>query len=429
MELEQSLSLSVSFKTLYSEFIDYLNRSGLSNRVLAVIDGKPTIDFQFTIQSMGGIERALEILTALPSYSKVVELTAKLQGVPEEEVRKTRYGLFAYLFSDIANCVNPPQVSYVFSKSQNLSSWCLDEERLSKAILEATTSGSCIERRNNYLIVFENLQVESDIKINEELTLISLSRAEVENKFANRYDSDKKWERVYSAFEVSDNYLNDDRFIPVLSTLLRLYKKGNVRFKLIAQQAHHLIRGDIYINYKNGHSELDYYEHMPSVRNDAWRQYRINEAESSEFAKFIGENLLPMMTMSHSCQMYNMVSSSPLHLRIPLLFFVIESFFSDVSSEVVFRVALYVTVILEEDAVFKKRVNDLYHVRSCIAHGDLVAAQKKIQKMKLSGFSGATELVEEILQKLWKELLVRKWEPNKSNELINSILLKSNKNT
>ncbi|TOP26716.1 hypothetical protein [Vibrio parahaemolyticus] len=429
MGLEKSLSLSESFKALYCEFIDYLNRTGLSNRVLVVIDGKPTIDFQFTIQSMGGIDRALEILTALPSYSKVVELTAKLQGVPEDEVRKTRYGLFAYLFSDIANCVNPPQVSYAFSKSQDLSSWYLDEDRLSKAILEATTSGSCIERTNKYLIVFENVQIESDIKINEELTLIRLSRAEVKSKFTNRYDSDKKWERVYSAFEVSDTYLSNDGFIPVLSTLLRLYQKGDVRFKLIAQQAHHLIRGDIYINHKNGHSELDYYEHLPSVRNDAWRQYRINEAESSEFAKFVSENLLPMMTMSHSCQMYNMVSSSPLHLRIPLLFFVIESFFSDVSSEVVFRVALYVTVLLEEDAVFKKRINDLYHVRSCIAHGDLAAAKKRIQKMKLSGFSGATELVEEILQKLWLELLVRAWEPNKSNELINAILLKSNKNT
>lgn len=399
----------------------------MSSRVLAVVDRKPTIDFQFTIQSMGSIDKALEILTALPSYSKVVELTAKLQGVTEDEVRKTQYGLFAYLFSDIANCVNPPQVSYVFSKSQNLSSLCIDEERLSKAILEATNSGSCIERKNNYLIVFENLQIESDIKINEEVTLIRLSRADVDSKFANRYDSDKNWERVYSAFEVSDDYLNNDKFIPVISTLLRLYQKGDVRFKLVAQRAHHLIRGDIYINHRNVHSELDYYEHTPYVRDDAWRQYRINEAKNSEFAKFISENLLPMMKMSHSCQMYNMVSSSPLHLRIPLLFFVIESFFSDVSSEVVFRVALYVTVILEEDVVFKKRVNDLYHVRSCIAHGDLAAAKAKIQRMKLSGFSGATELVEEILHKLWKELLVREWKPNKSNELINTILLKSNK--
>ncbi|KOO12713.1 hypothetical protein AKJ18_22455 [Vibrio xuii] len=72
MEVEQKDSLSEVFKSLYNEFIDYLNETGFSNRVLFVNDGKPTIDFQFTVQSMGGIEKALDTLSSLPSYQSVV---------------------------------------------------------------------------------------------------------------------------------------------------------------------------------------------------------------------------------------------------------------------------------------------------------------------------------------------------------------------
>lgn len=429
MEIDQKGSLAGVFKSLYREFIEYLNQTGFSNRVLSVIDGKPTIDFQFTIQSMGGIERALEALTSLPSYRELVKLTAALQGVSEEEVESTKYGLFSYLFSEVANCVNPPQISYNFTNGKGLSTLDLDEVRLSHAILNAVNPSSCIERNNKYLLIFENLNITSDIKINEDINLIKLSRDEVNEKLAGRYDPERKWARVYSAFEISETFLSNNELIPVLSTLLRLYKKGDVRFKFIAQDAHHLIRGNIYVSHKNSYSELDYYENAPSVRGDAWRQYLISESESQEFANFISQNLTPMLSMSHSCQMYNMVFSSPLHLRIPLLFFVIESFFSDVNSEVVFRIALYLTVLLQETEHFRKRIKDLYHVRSCIAHGDLAGAQKKIKSMKLSGFTGAAEQVEEILNKLWKVLLDKKWKPSKSAETMSSILLCQNKNT
>lgn len=428
MEVEQKDSLSEVFKSLYNEFIDYLNKTGFSNRVLFVNDGKPTIDFQFTVQSMGGIEKALDTLSSLPSYQRLVKLTSMLQEVTEEEVEKTKYGLFTYIFSEVANCVNPPQATYIFTNGKDLSTLNLDEKRLSHAILNAVTSGTCIEKHRKYLLVFENVQIEEDIRINEDINLIRLNKNEVNDKLADRYDTERKWSRVHSAFELSETALNNKELIPVTSTLLRLYKKGDVRYKLIAQEAHHLIRGDIYVNHQNSYSELDYYENAPSVRDDAWRQYFIKKAESQDFATFINENITPMMSMSHSCQMYNMVFSSPLHLRIPLLFFVIESFFADVNSEVVFRISLYVTVLLQESESFRKKIKNLYHVRSCIAHGDLAGAQKKIKAMKISGFTGATEQVEDILNRLWKVLLEKKWKPSQSAELMSSILLHQSKN-
>ncbi|MDH5931494.1 hypothetical protein [Vibrio splendidus] len=429
MEVEQKDSLSEVFKSLYKEFIDYLNKTGLSNRVLSVMGGKPTIDFQCTVQSMGGIEKALETLSSLPSYHTLVKLTSVIQKVSEEEVEKEKYGLFTYIFSEVANCVTPPQTTYIFTKGKDLSTLSLDEKRLSHAILRAVTSNSCIERHSKYLLVFENVHIESDIRINEDINLIRLSKDEVTKKLANRYDSERTWSRVYSAFEISEAILNKKELIPILSTLLKLYKKGDVRYKLIVQEAHHLIRGDIYVNHQNSYSELDYYENAPAVRDDAWRQYSIKNSEIQDFTTFINENITPMMNMSHSCQMYNMVFSSPLHLRIPLLFFVIESFFADVNSEVVFRISLYVTVLLQENESFRKKIKDLYHVRSCIAHGDLAGAQKKIKAMQISGFTGATEQVEDILNSLWKVLLVRKWKPSQSAEFMSSILLYQNKNT
>lgn len=425
MNIIKETSLSDDFKSLYCEFISYINQSGFSNRVLIIVGGKPSIDFQFTIGAMGGIGKALEIFTSLPSYSKVVEKTAYLQNISQDEVTDTNYGIFAYLFSDIANALTPPQANYIFSNANNLSDMVLDDMRLSRAIANALDPYPCIERENKYLIVFDNLQIDSDIRINNDINLIKLDRCDVQEKFESRYDDPHSWGRVLSAFEVSEEHLKNESFIPALSSLIRLYKKGDIRFNHVAQKANHLFRGEIYIDYKNSYGENEYYEHAPSTRNDAWRQYLICDDERLEFAKFISSNLNSMSNMSYSCHIYNMVYSSPLHLRIPLLFFVIESFFADVTSEVVFKISLYITLLLQEDISFMKKVKNLYDIRSCVAHGDLANAKHKINKMKLIGFSDANDVVETILNNLWKVLLVKEWIPSKSAELISPLLLKS----
>jgi hypothetical protein len=429
MEVATKTNLPDVFKALYTEFVNYMNKTGLSNRVLTVIDGKPIIDFQFTIQSMGGFEGALKQLSSLPSYRELVSLTAQIQNVEEEEVEKTKYGLFCYIFSEVANCVTPPQISYHFPNAKDLSTFDLNEQKLSHAILNAVCADDCIERTNKYLLIFENLNISSSIKINDNIKLIRLSKVEINAKLKGRYDPDSQWSRVFSAFEINEEFLNNKELIPVLSTLLRLYKKGDIRFKSIYQAANHIIRGEIYVNHKSAYSEADYYENAPANRSDAWRQYSITETEIEDFSGFIGKNLTTMLSMSHSCKMYNMVFSSPLHLRIPLLFFVIESFFSDINSEVVFRIALYLTVLLKEDEAFRKQIKDLYHVRSCIAHGDLTGAQKKIKSMKLGGFTVATEKVDTILNKLWKALLDNNWTPKESANLMSTLLLSQVENT
>ncbi|NRA53059.1 MAG: hypothetical protein HRU23_02840 [Gammaproteobacteria bacterium] len=127
--------------------------------------------------------------------------------------------------------------------------------------------------------------------------------------------------------------------------------------------------------------------------------------------------------------MYNMVASSALQLKIPLLFFVIESFFSDVQSEVSFRVPLYITNLLNEDDNFRGTLKKLYDVRSKVAHGDLKEADKIISKLykngnlSSSGFSGATIYLDNIVNRLWIRLLDLNWNPAKSAELITPYLI------
>lgn len=421
-----SKNITQLFKSLYSEFIDYLNKTGLSNRVLTVIDGKPTIDFQFTIHQMGDINYAIETLSKLPSYDSLVEEVAKIESISTDEVRRTSYGLFGYLFSDLASYINPPQPTYVFANGKNIQDLTFDEKKLSHAIRNAVSPDSYYTRKNNYFIIFENIEIPYNIVINNKIKLVKLSRSDIESKFSRRYDSNRKWARVYSAFQVDETYLKNQDFIPVLSTLLRIFNNnGDLRFKAIYQEAEHLVRGEIYINHKNSFSEHDYHENAPSVKDDAWRQYAIKETDIQEFSDFINTNLQPMFSMVHSCKMYNMVFSSPLHLRIPLLFFVIESFFSDVNSEVVFRIALYLTVLLKEDENFRKKIKSLYGIRSSIAHGDIDLATKNIKKMGLSGFTGANQITNDILIRLWKQLLSINWSPKESGTQISGILLRT----
>ncbi|MFC1507835.1 hypothetical protein ACFL5R_01185 [Pseudomonadota bacterium] len=425
-------SLTTSFKSLYCEFVAYLNKTGLSNRIFSLMEGKPIIDFQFTIQSMGEFSEALDILCSLPSYPLVVKFVAEKQNVDEKEVEKSKYGLFSYIFSDLASYLTPPSVSYSFSKGNELNNIEFNEERLSHAILNAVNPGSYVEKKDKLLVVFENLKFNNNVEINDEIKLIKLSPDILKERFIGRYESDRKWSRVYGAFEIDKSLLENDNVIPVLSTLLRIYKSGDVRYKAIYQEANHFIRGDVFVNYKNSFSENDYYENTPSEQSEAWRQYDITKEELNDFSRFLAMNIKPMLAMSHSCRMYNMVFSSPLHLRVPLLFFVMESFFSDVDSEVVFRIALYVTNILNEDESFMSLLKKLYGVRSKIAHGDIEGARKQITKLytsgtiSLSGFKGITEVVDGILNRLWKELLCRNWNPSNSSKMITEVLLSSN---
>jgi hypothetical protein len=331
----------------------------------------------------------------------------------------------------MANFLTPPKLSYVIKEKNNISTLNFDEERLAYIISNASCPSCYAEKKDKILLVFENIRIDSDIKISENLKLVKLTPLFIENKLSNRNDSGKMWERVYSAFETNIQFIENSDSIPALSTLLRLYQRGSIKFKTILQEANHLIRGDIFIPYKYSSSEFDYYENDLSIKGGGWTQYSIKQEDSQIFSNFISENIKPILEMPYSCRTYNMVSASPEKLRIPLLFFVIESFFSDVDSEVVFRISLYLTVILNKDEKFRKEIKSLYGVRSSIAHGDTKSAQGKITKMikNNSNISNITVYTESILIELWKALLNMNWNPNKSGEMISELLLGGDNNS
>ena len=360
----------------------------------------------------------------LPNYKSLIELLKK-DGF-ENEINI--FGIITYIFSDMLDYFEMCVTNYSFSQKNLITQLTFDESQLKEAILNSVCPASFSKKKDNFIIIFENLNIEDDFIINDSLEFIKLTKEDI-NKFNWQINNSS---RVYTALKIDKDLLANEDIIPILGTLFRLYKKGDIKYKGIFEECQHLIKGSIYMPKKNSFSESDYMEHTPSSNHsnfDSWQEYKIKKEEVVEFSSFISTYINSMMNMPHSCKVYNMVSSSPLHLKIPLLFFVIESFFSDIDSEVVFRVSLYITRILNENSEFMQKLKKLYTIRSKIAHGDLVQAEKEIVKLykngsiSVSGFKGATDELYEIIDRLWISLLKLEWKPKDSNKLIIPYLL------
>ncbi|MCP4991503.1 MAG: hypothetical protein GY928_37230 [Colwellia sp.] len=424
MEAKKERSLVENFKCLYAEFIQYAQRHNLIN----IVDGNPIkLDFGLPIQMH---PNWVESLSSLPSYDVLITQVALNKGIDKNEVQKSIFGLFGNIFSDMSTHFTTINITKSCKIEQHsIENFDCNENHLSDAILHGTNLESILKRQNQYVLIFDNLDIESDIIISDDLKIIKLSPGEVGDKLHQKYDDTSKWEKVKGVVEVSEEMLKTENFEPIISTLLRLYKSGDIRYKATYQKANHLFFGEVYVPNKHLlteqlRTENDYYENAPSIHNDRWKAYYISDSDALDFSAFMLKNIPIMRPMGQSCRVYNMVSSSHLHLKIPLLFFVVESFFSDVNAEVSFRIALYVTNLMKRDTKFNSLLKKLYGIRSKVAHGDLVSARKEMKKLEnqkliaCGDFRGVTELLDEILKDLWKVLLEKNWDPSNSGELI-----------
>jgi hypothetical protein len=415
------------FLDLYKEYINYLNSTGLiDNGCLTVnFDKTPYIDFQLLLQRH--FINDLEALrTNLSSYLLFFKKLSEINGTTLEEAEKANfYEIFGFKFSEIYNYITPPINTYQIINKRNISELKINSDIFNSAM----KGGHNYELKKKHLIIFENLRIEKDFIIDENIKFIRLSQEQIKSQIQNRFEPDIKWSKVNTAIEINSEEFNEE-IIFKLSTLLRIFKKGDIRYKCTYKEAIHYFKGLIYVNYKSTFSEEEYKEH-PSTK-DAPIIYIINNSEIESFREFLKSSLPNLEHLTYSCRVYNMIHSTNPQLRIPVIFFIIESFFSDIDSEVVFRVSLYVTNILKEDDSFFGALKKFYAIRSKIAHGDVKGSKKIIKKLIDAGFiasgspSNVNDKLIEILDKLFKELIKLKWNPDKSSEEMKPYLLKHN---
>jgi hypothetical protein len=89
MEMIQKINLADAVKSLYIEFTNYLNSSGKSGQIIAVYDGKLSIDFQIPIMN-DKFNENLKILSNLPSFNTVIKKTSEIQGITEDKVLESQ---------------------------------------------------------------------------------------------------------------------------------------------------------------------------------------------------------------------------------------------------------------------------------------------------------------------------------------------------
>lgn len=398
------------FITLFNEFINLLKEKGLlESRFSIHYDNTAFVDFQILLRSLDIFGEAKE-LKSLPSFTPLFQLIANKEGISlDEAINKNIYPVFGFKYSELFNYIYLSQVAPLNQKKNNADLSKISNE----SFISAVCSGEEIIKTNEYFIFFENLEIENDFQINETLSFIKLSQDFIKEKIQNYSEPNTEWVRVKSAIHYKGNLENDELVIK-LSTLLRLKKKGDIRYKAIYQKCIHWYKGTVYKNYKNSFSETDYVEH--ATINEAPVLYQIKDIEFDEISSFIRGNLPKMNHLLYSSRVFNLLQSINHQLKISIQFFVIESFFPhirfvDIQKETVQAVRK----ILGGNDKLKKRLWKYYDIRSDIAHGDLEAASKKSNNMPYE------ESLEKILIALWLRLLEINWKPEESESRLKEI--------
>lgn len=409
------------FLKLYQEFIEYLEQENLLTSCIMVnYDKTPFVNFQFITRKLLLNEKKLQ--TDLPSFNNFFEKLSEVSGKPLEEITTlTQYEIFADKFSELFNHINSSNIAIQIAPKNDFTRLVINDESLNKAIINGNHSTS----KNTFLIIFEYLEIEKEFQLNESISFIQLDDDFIRNRIKKDHEPDINWVNVKSAIKIEGEF--DPKIIIQISTLLRLFKKGDLKYKDSYQEKTHYFKGQIFQPCKTTRNETDYIEHSP-VKTPMF--YKIKNDDIKSLVPFLNTYLDKTIPFIHSCQVYNLLPSINLNLKIPIIFSIFESFFSDITSEVVFRLSLYITNLLDEDKAFLKKIKDFYTIRSKVSHGDFPNVRKKLISMhKSETISSPTlnstyEEIDQILKKLWLKLMDLNWDPQKSSKLIQPFLIK-----
>lgn len=215
-----------------------------------------------------------------------------------------------------------------------------------------------------------------------------------------------------NGIQFNGDFSNDELVIK-LSTLLRLFKMGDIRYKAIYRKNTHWYKGDFYKPYKNSFSGVDYVEYKTC--KSAPMFYRIKNEDVEDLVLFLRTNLPKMNSLLYSARVFNLLQSINVQLLTSVQFFVIESFFPHIEYQIKKKISEALMIILEENTEFKNLIKVYYKIRSEIAHGDLIKANERRSDVKLK------ESLDSILKRLWIKLLEENWNPRNSKELLESL--------
>ena len=208
------------------------------------------------------------------------------------------------------------------------------------------------------------------------------------------------------------NDLLDQNEIKIVIALLRVFKAGEFRVYAIGELKKELNKKkSMKIN-----TFANAVEKALGAKSAFFHEtYKLTKSEAKSFKNLFQKAYKEMALFEFASESLSLLHTTDDKFKIPIIFYVLESFFPKVTSENSYRLSYCIAKILKKPYSFSRTVIDLYTLRSKIVHGDkqstLIKIIKKISKKdgtQCSNIQECTNLLESIMRDTWKQILKRK---------------------
>lgn len=219
----------------------------------------------------------------------------------------------------------------------------------------------------------------------------------------------------FSSAIISSRELENNELENIL-VLLRIYKEGDFRCCYVAKIIDGIVEKKCW--YMMGTTDL--HEQSYRERKEVMTRslYEVDLLGNKEISKFFNENLEKINDYSFAVSCLNSLYFLDEQFKIPQAFYILESFFPQIDSELNYRLSLYLTKLLKQDYDFGKKIKFLYDLRSKIVHGSYSKDRKNPKKDKSKrdfwdyyekyfnkDIAQANDFILDVVRRVWKEFL------------------------
>ena len=194
--------------------------------------------------------------------------------------------------------------------------------------------------------------------------------------------------------------------------LLRLFKPGEFQYLDNGVMIYDTFTNEYNFSYIHSvQTEGEINKPYPFCTRDKWT---IDKTEIRSLKVFFRDNFYKIQheSFDFAIECLTILHTLDYKYRIPVIFYIIESFFKNIKTEVTYRIKNVISKILEKDYQFSENMKVLYQIRSDIVHGNTEAnILKTLRKIKLedngtlSKIDDGYKYLERIMRDLWCKIL------------------------
>jgi len=376
-----------------------------------------------------------EVVEYIKSRSDILKKDSVISDSPD----KSNIGKPLYEVSGIADSYGPSifaiakEIFETYNNSKVVTKWDFNAKELEKIKLDKAGIEFKLNNKYSFLPVKKYYYLLENFSVNKTTTLdidgvktklkklTDLERSLIINSTKSGPEDDTGDIGYIETAIVSEALLKEESISNLLA-LLRIFKEGEFRLKAIGELNTEITRCPrLKLNsYAKG------LEKGLKLGNPFFHQkYELTAVLLAEFKKFYKKNRSKMGKYGFAKECLSLLHATDDKFKIPIIFYILESFFPKVTSENTYRLSYCISKILNKPYDFTTNVKLLYKLRSDIVHGntksELSKTIKKIKKMDdtpCSNLNNTLKVLEKIMRTVWKNILDNEYDLEKIEEIV-----------